>query len=347
MIKSSRQALLWLSLASLFFYGYWNPKYLLLLAGSVLANYLIGLKIRSLSGQRSQAKLLATLGIVLNLGLIGYYKYAGFFVEEIAAIVNQDWSVDSIILPLAISFFTFQQIAYLVDCFQNKVKSHSFLEYLIFVTFFPQLIAGPIVHQADMLSQFRSANSHRRNIDFLATGITIFALGLFKKVIIADNLSAFATPLFSEAMDGTILSFAEAWTAALSWTFQLYFDFSGYSDMAIGLALMFGIVLPVNFASPYKATSIIEFWRCWHITLSNFLRDYLYIPLGGNRNGQLARYRNLGLTMLLGGLWHGAGWTYVIWGGLHGLYLTINHLWRALPFYKTIQTLPLLSLIHI
>ncbi|MGH8221988.1 MAG: MBOAT family O-acyltransferase [Woeseiaceae bacterium] len=225
-----------------------------------------------------------------------------------------------------------------MDAYQGKVPEHGLVEYVVFVTFFPQLIAGPIVHQRDMLPQFRAIGKLRDVAGNLRVGLTIFAIGLFKKVAIADQLAIFANPVFDAALAGSPLSVAEAWTGTLAYTFQLYFDFSGYSDMAIGLGKMFGITLPINFASPYRARNIIDFWRAWHITLSNFLRDYLYFPLGGNRFGSFERYRNLLITMILGGLWHGAGWTFVIWGGLHGLYLTVNHLWRAAPFYKRVAT---------
>jgi D-alanyl-lipoteichoic acid acyltransferase DltB (MBOAT superfamily) len=235
-----------------------------------------------------------------------------------------------VILPLGISFITFQKIAYLVDAYQGKTREYNFLHFCLFVTFFPQLIAGPIVHHREVMPQFNEPRIYRFSYENLAVGVTIFALGLFKKVMIADNIALHATPVFDAAAQGTPLSLLEAWSGALAYTLQLYFDFSGYSDMAIGLGRMFGIRLPVNFYSPYKAANIIDFWRRWHITLSRFLRDYLYIPLGGNRKGPVRRYLNLFVTMLLGGLWHGAGWTFVFWGGLHGLYLIINHAWQAL-----------------
>ncbi|MEM9623065.1 MAG: MBOAT family protein [Pseudomonadota bacterium] len=336
-LKDSNSALVWISLASLFFYGYWNPLYLLLILTSVFVNFSLGKWIAGSTGR--QKYWITTGGVTFNLGLLGYFKYANFFVSEVAGLTGVDWSIDQIILPLAISFFTFQQIAYLVDGYQGKVAKHGLIEYVAFVTFFPQLIAGPIVHHRDMLPQFRAIESLRRVSGNVGIGITIFAIGLFKKVAIADELAKFANPVFDSALAGVPLSMAEAWGGALAYTFQLYFDFSGYSDMAIGLGLMFGLTLPINFASPYKARSIIEFWRLWHITLSNFLRDYLYIALGGNRRGEFTRYRNLFVTMLLGGLWHGAGWNFVIWGGLHGFYLTVNHLWRVLPIHKRLASL--------
>ena len=221
LLRGSRSALLWLSLASLFFYGYWNPRYLLLLGASVLANYALGWLIQRDSGTTTRRRFITTLGVVFNLGLIGYYKYAGFFVSEASALLGQDWSIDQILLPLAISFFTFQQIAYLVDCYQGKVEKHGFLEYLIFVTFFPQLIAGPIVHHKDLLQQFRRIDEFRREQGNLAIGVSIFAIGLFKKVLIADNLARFATPVFNASLDGVMLSFSESCSGALAYTLSL------------------------------------------------------------------------------------------------------------------------------
>ncbi len=319
--------------SSLFFYGFWNPPYVLLLVGSILFNYVIGERLLSLRGNRSSvaaARWLLGAGIAANLGAIAYFKYANFFVENFTALTGGGYSVGHIVLPLAISFFTFQQIAYLVDSYSGEARRTSLLEYSLFVTFFPQLIAGPIVHHAEVLGQYRSRRFGRFDHEAVAVGLTIFFLGLFKKVVLADGLAPFANDGFGAAARGETLSLFEAWGSTLAYTFQIYFDFSGYSDMAIGLARLFGVRLPINFDSPYKASSIIDFWRRWHITLSRFLRDYLYIPLGGNRKGVRRRYLNLLIVMLLGGLWHGAAWTFVAWGFLHGCYLAINHGWRAL-----------------
>jgi D-alanyl-lipoteichoic acid acyltransferase DltB (MBOAT superfamily) len=280
-------------------------------------------------GNRFTSKLLLGLGITINLIVLGYYKYANFLVNSVNSLIGTDFNLGTIVLPLAISFFTFQKIAYLVDSYCGKTQNYKFLDYCLFVIFFPQLIAGPIVHHWEIVPQLAKKNITKFSPDNLALGITIFSLGLFKKVIIADGVATYATPLFNAVESGEVLDLLVAWCGALAYTFQLYFDFSGYSDMAIGIARMFGILLPLNFNSPYKANSIIDFWRRWHITLSRFLKEYLYIPLGGNRNGELRRYINLMITMLLGGLWHGASWTFVIWGGLHGVYLTINHLWNS------------------
>jgi D-alanyl-lipoteichoic acid acyltransferase DltB (MBOAT superfamily) len=280
--------------------------------------------------QRQHRYGLLVAGVVINLALLGYYKYANFFIDNVNRLFDAGMFLEPILLPLALSFFTFQQISYLVDAYQHKTREGNFLHYCLFVTFFPQLIAGPIVHHRDMLPQFAQKAIYRINPSYLAVGITIFIIGLFKKVVVADSLAAYATMAFGAAANGIVLTLFEAWRGAIAYSFQLYFDFSGYSDMAIGLAYMFGIVLPLNFNSPYKAVNIIDFWRRWHMTLSRFLKDYVYIPLGGSRNGARRRYINLMLTMLLGGLWHGAAWTFVLWGGLHGLYLVINHGWHAL-----------------
>ena len=317
--------------ASLFFYGWWNPKYLSLLIFSILFNYCVGFFLSKNSIVPIIRKNLLFLGIAVNLGLIGYFKYTNFFLENLNAIINTNFSHPQIILPLGISFFTFQQIAYLVDSYRGETKEYNLLYYSLFVSFFPQLIAGPIVHHKDIIPQFTNKSIARFSSENIAVGLAFFLLGLFKKVLLADSIVAgAANQTFSAATAGSELSFLDAWVGTLAYTFQLYFDFSGYSDMAIGAARIFGIRLPINFNSPYKAVSISDFWRRWHITLSNFLRDYLYIPLGGSRKGELRRNLNLIITMLLGGLWHGAGWTFVVWGGLHGVYLVLNHQWRSL-----------------
>lgn len=357
-VRLSHLTIPWLVAASLFFYGWWNPRYLVLIGISIVVNYSIGRLIlhrrraeaggpdnsggTAASRMRFRAStVVLTLGIVFNLGILGYYKYASFFLTSIRWIVPLEFHLGTIVLPLAISFFTFQQVAYLVDVYQDKAEEYSFLHYCLFVTFFPQLIAGPIVHHGEMLPQFERQATRYVTADHLAVGVTFLALGLFKKVVIADTISTYANPVFDGAAAGAELTFLEAWGGVLAYTFQLYFDFSGYSDMAIGLARMFGIKLPLNFFSPYKAHSIIDFWRRWHMTLSRFLRDYLYIPLGGNHHGTVSRFRNLMITMVLGGLWHGAGWTFVAWGALHGLYLVINHGWRRITApYRSVVPIP-------
>ncbi|MGZ8188920.1 MAG: MBOAT family O-acyltransferase [Methylosarcina sp.] len=323
-----RLASLWLALASLFFYGWWDSRYVFLLLGSIVVNYVAGYAI---AGQcRVRAKAILTLAVIANLLLLGYFKYFNFFIENLNEWATLGLPNTDIVLPLGISFFTFTQIAFLVDSYQGKVRETDFIHYTLFVTYFPHLIAGPVLHHKEMMPQFALPHHCRIQPENVAVGLTLFILGLAKKVLIADSLAEFATPIFNAAGSGGQPLLIEAWLGALDYTFQLYFDFSGYSDMAIGLSLLFNVRLPVNFNSPYRATSIIEFWRRWHMTLSRFLRDYLYIPLGGNRKSESRRYLNLMITMLLGGLWHGAGWTFVIWGGLHGVYLSVNHIWLEL-----------------
>lgn len=334
-LSHHRVAMSWLILSSLFFYGWWNPIYLGLILGSIIFNYALGVILSN--SYLINRKLILTFGIVVNIGLIGYYKYTNFVIDNINILLNSNFYVEQIVLPLAISFFTFQQIAYLVDAYRGETREYNFLHYCLFVLFFPQLIAGPIVHHKEMLPQFADDKSYRLNYENISIGITVFIVGLFKKVVLADNVALYATPIFLDAESNHPLTFFSAWGGALAYTFQLYFDFSGYSDMAIGIARMFGIHLPINFNSPYKATSIIDFWRRWHITLSRFLKEYIYFPLGGNRKGTFRRYLNLLITMLIGGLWHGAGWTFIVWGGLHGSFLIINHAWQALYRYSNIN----------
>jgi alginate O-acetyltransferase complex protein AlgI len=325
-------AKVFLALASLFFYGWWDVRYVPLVIISVAANFAIGLLLGAKGAAR--APVLA-LGIIFNLGLLGYYKYANFFLTNVGDITGLSLTVGAIVLPLGISFFTFQQIAYLVETARDGRCERNFINYSLFVIFFPHLIAGPITHPREMLPQFDLAGARPIDSGLLQVGMALLIIGLAKKVVLADTLALLANPVFASADAAATVSSAQAWMGALAYTFQLYFDFSGYSDMAIGLGLLFGINLPVNFASPYKSMSIVEFWRRWHITLSRFLRNYIYIPLGGNRKGHARRYVNLMITMGLGGLWHGAGWTFLVWGLLHGGYLVVNNLWfrfgRPLP----------------
>ena len=320
-------AKLFLVAASLFFYGWWDYRYVALITASIGFNYAISF---GFERWKKAAKAFLITGLVFNLALLGWYKYAGFFAEAVGEATGLELGIRRMALPLAISFFTFQQISYLVEAYKDRKRARHIVDYCLFVLFFPHLIAGPITHHKEMLPQFAAMGTKRLPSQFLKVGASLLILGLGKKVLIADTLASIANPIFHAAAKGTELSGIVAWLGALAYTFQLYFDFSGYSDMAIGLALLFGIRMPVNFASPYRSTSIIEFWRRWHISLSRFLRNYLYIPLGGNRNGPLRRYANLIATMALGGLWHGAGWTFIVWGLLHGFYLVVNHLWRGL-----------------
>jgi alginate O-acetyltransferase complex protein AlgI len=323
-----RLAAFWATLASFFFYAWWNPKYLPLLLISIVVNYGIGVGINLARHGRlgNSPKVLLTLGVVLNLSALGYYKYANFFIENCRHLFGADWQPEVILLPLAISFFTFTQIAYLVDAYHGVTEEYDFLYYTFFVSFFPHLIAGPIVSYRRLMPQFALPKSYRFHADNMALGLSMFSMGLMKKVMIADNIAPLSRVIFDDPSLAPAMFLS--WTAALAYTFQLYFDFSAYSDMAIGLARMFNVQFPLNFNSPYKALDISDFWRRWHMTLSHFLRDHLYIPLGGNRKGEPRRYFNLMVTMLLGGRWHGAGWTFVVWGALHGAYLVIHHAWQ-------------------
>jgi alginate O-acetyltransferase complex protein AlgI len=327
-LLSSRQhklALLWLTGVSFAFYAYWDWHSLWILVASMGFNFVCSLAIERSTGNVSKRWL--TFGIAGNLLALGIFKYAGFAVEIVNEIASTHFERPDITLPLGISFFTFTQIAYLVDVYRRLTADRDPARYALFVSWFPHLIAGPILHHKPTMAQFADADVARlRTINWIV-GLSFFSIGLAKKLLLAEPLGAVASPLF-EVAQTEIISSAAAWIATLAYTFQLYFDFSGYSDMAVGLSLLFGVRIPVNFLSPYKATSIIDFWRCWHISLSTFLRDYLYIPLGGNRKGELRRYVNVLFTMLLGGLWHGASWNFVVWGGLHGVYLLINHAWR-------------------
>jgi len=321
-----------LFLSSLFFYGYWRWQYLLLILLSIGVNYTLSTCMHRFSNRRRRKSVLIA-GILFNLGLLGYFKYAGFFIDNIEELTGIDYNFSAVILPIGISFFTFQQIAFLVDHYRHKLDANSIWRYGLFVAFFPQLIAGPIVHHSQIMPQFDKPLD--KDIwNNLALGLTIFIIGLFKKVAIADSVGILSHEVFFATSHGLDPTFISAWLAAISYTVQIYFDFSGYSDMAIGLAIMFGIRLPANFNSPYKATSIIDFWRRWHMTLSHFLKYYLYIPLGGNRYGYFRKLSNILFTMMLGGLWHGAAWNFVLWGMLHGLYIVINHLWRRITSIK-------------
>jgi len=324
-----REAKLFLVAASLFFYSWWNIVYLPLIIVSMLFNYMIGTTLSKDKKIIFSKKEILIFGIVINVLLLGYFKYYDFFIENVNFITGANFSLLHLALPLAISFFTFQQIAYLVDSYKGETKEYNFLNYAVFVTFFPQLIAGPIVHHKEMMPQFDDDGNKRTDYKNIALGITIFALGLFKKVAIADTLSVYAINGFDHA---TELKLIEAWVTSFAYTFQLYFDFSGYTDMAIGAALIFNIKLPANFNSPYKAKDIQDFWRRWHMTLSRFLRDYIYIPLGGSKNGELNTYKNLFATFLIGGIWHGAGWTFIIWGAMHGVAMIIHRVWQKIGF---------------
>jgi D-alanyl-lipoteichoic acid acyltransferase DltB (MBOAT superfamily) len=340
-----RLAGVWLTCASFFFYGWWNADYLLLLLASILFNYVLGRQLMV----RPNRPLLA-FGIAANILLLGYYKYTGFLVLSLDQLSGLDWAVPDIVLPLAISFFTFQQIAFLVDAHDGAVTEHGFLNYCLFITFFPHLIAGPITHHREMFPQFSDPNTFRPKLENLAVGLTLFLVGLCKKVVIADTMGEFARPVYAAAAGAAPPSFLEAWGGAVSYTLQIYFDFSGYTDMAIGLGMMFGISLPPNFDSPFKARNIIEFWSRWHMTLTRFVTAYIYNPVvlrltrwrvrkglplpkrGAATPGafvMLIAFPTI-LAMFIIGMWHGAGWQFGVFGLLHGVYLTINHGWRQI-----------------
>tara|TARA_B100000767_G_scaffold77782_1_gene74460 strand:+ start:13224 stop:14639 length:1416 start_codon:yes stop_codon:yes gene_type:complete len=343
LITASR---VWLLLTSLFFYSWWNVAYLPIILCSMVFNYLVGTLIGDVDKKGFNKKLLLSFGVVSNLALLIYYKYADFLIDNLNYAADLQVQSLNLLLPLAISFFTFQQIAYLVDSYRLKTQRHDFLGYAVFVSFFPQLIAGPIVHHSEMMPQFSDQKNSFINHRNVLLGICIFTIGLFKKVVVADNFAIWANHGFDAAQS---LTFVEAWATSLSFTFQLYYDFSGYTDMATGLALLFNIKLPQNFNSPYQSLSIQDFWRRWHMTLSRFLKDYVYIPLGGNRNGGLRTYCNLIATFLIGGLWHGAGWMFVIWGLLHGISLALHRIWNALGFrlYKWVAWIVTFNFINV
>ena len=336
-------ALAWLLAASLFFYGWWNPPFVLLLLCSIAANYGLGQRILRLARaeRRTPARRWLIAGIAGNLALLGWFKYADFLLH-MAAPGAQSLGI---FLPLAISFFTFQQIMFLVDSARQDRADAGLLTYATFVAFFPHLIAGPIVRPKDIIPQLQQPGLAVPRADNLADGLTLFLLGLAKKLVLADTFGGFADIGFNAAADGASLSLFEAWYAVLAYSLQIYFDFSGYSDMAIGLARMLNVRFPLNFASPYQARNIAEFWRRWHITLGAFLREYVYFQLGGSRCGPLRHSANLLATMLLCGLWHGAAWRFVLWGGLHGLYLVLHAQCRVTLPRALAQGLTLLAVI--
>jgi D-alanyl-lipoteichoic acid acyltransferase DltB (MBOAT superfamily) len=349
--QSRSLALYWLTAASLFFYAWWRPLNVLIIAPSIVINYVLARVLLNLvaAGERRlrAARIVLALGIVFNLCFLGYFKYVNFLATIAHDLTGADFVLMELVLPLGISFITFQKIAFLVDVYGRRVQSFTLGNYALFVLFFPQLIAGPIVHYRELMPQFERA-SCRFETEGFAVGATMFMFGLFKKVVMADGISVYVSPLFEAASAGTPLSLLAAWIAAVGFTLQMYFDFSGYSDMALGLARMVGVRLPPNFDSPLKATSIIDFWLRWHMTLTRFLTAYLYNPLvlwltrrrmAQGKNAMVGRAATFGafasllagptiLTMLVSGVWHGAGYMFVAWGVLHGLYLSVNHAWR-------------------
>ena len=340
---SRRVAAGWLALSSLFFYGWWDARFVALLAASIVFNFVCGRTLHAQQARRGGGipRAMLAFAVCANLALLGYFKYTNLLLSTVNAALDAHLPLANIVLPLGISFFTFTQIAFLVDSARGEAREYNFTHYVLFVTYFPHLIAGPILHHREMMPQFEDPVTYRPSCASMALGLSYFSIGLFKKCVIADGFAADVAGVFGPPQQGAAaLGVLGAWKGAIAYTLQLYFDFSGYSDMAIGLSRMFSVRLPFNFDSPYRATNIIEFWRRWHMTLSRFLRDYLYYPLGGNRKGQVRRYMNLMVTMLLGGLWHGANWTFLAWGGLHGAYLIINHWWRAARPAPLLESVP-------
>lgn len=311
--------------SSLGFVSFWNFRFALVLMCSVCFNYVFGQALSRKPGYNpSIRKRLFVVAIIANILYLGFFKYSNFFLENINTLFSTEFQTLHMLLPIGISFYTFMQIAWLTDTYRRGGFGYDFLGYCQYVAFFPYVISGPIAYHGEVIPQLQSRDAWRLNTANLCRGVFIFSIGLFKKSAIADTLAMIANGGFDAA--GT-LTFTEAWLTSLSYTMQLYFDFSGYTDMAIGAALMFNIDIPANFNSPYRSLNIREFWRRWHITLSRFLRDYIYIPLGGNRHGEYRTLTNLMLTFLIGGLWHGAAWTFVFWGFLHGAAMCIHRLW--------------------
>ena len=324
--RNIRASNIWLLAASFFFYGWWDWRFVPLLLASIVWNYICGTKLPA----ARRKKVLLFIAIAVNIALLGYFKYTNFFihvVEILTVASDATWNPNAVILPLGISFWTFTQTAFLIDAYRGRNEKCSFWDYSLFVMIFPHLISGPIINHAVMIPQFNDAERHKINWDHLAQGIALFVFGLFKKAVIADSLSTTVALVFEAPNTVPML---DTWIGILAYTFQLYFDFSGYSDMAVGLGVMLNIDFPVNFDSPYKSSSPIEFWKRWHITLGAWIKDYLYIPLGGNRKGQFRKMVNLFICMTLCGFWHGAGFTFIAWGMYHGILLVVNHTWRAL-----------------
>lgn len=332
---SRKNGMLWLAVTSLFFYSWWDARFLFIIALSILFNYFTGEYIaqKKNTNETAQSKRVLYLGIAFNILMLLFFKYTNFIITSLNYTLSTNIPNGKIELPLGISFFTFTQTAYLVDCYTKNIRRHGLTNYVLFVSYYPHLIAGPILHHDEMMPQFNHRKKSTFNIIDISVGLTFFAFGLFKKVIIADNIAPLANNAFFEASTKETIDFLLAWKGSLAYSLQLYFDFSGYSDMAIGLSRLIGIKMPINFHSPYKSTCVIDFWQRWHRTLSRFFRDYLYFPLGGSRRGFIRKYANLATTMLLAGIWHGSGITFIIWGFMHAIYLLINHCWRDLKLY--------------
>ncbi len=321
-INLNLYARIWLVFSSLFYYSYWKFDYLALILISIIVNFILG---NIISNLKSNKKFFLISGILFNILLLGYYKYYDFFIENINYLFSTSFPLLKKELPLGISFFTFQQIAYLVDSYKQETREYNFFSYSLFVSFFPQLIAGPIVHHKEMMPQFDSKENQKLNYQNISSGIFIFSLGLFKKVILADNISLIADTGYNHSQG---IHLIDAWLSLLAFLLQIYFDFSGYSDMAVGLGRIFNIHIVWNFNSPFKSPDIQEFWRRWHMSLSRFLRDYIYIPLGGSKVSEFRNYFNIFITFVIGGIWHGAGWTFLIWGTLTGIGIVIHKIWK-------------------
>ena len=325
--RSSQPGKIFLCVANFVFYGWFNPWYLLILLSSIAVNFLIGRGLYATRDRRRTSGVLLAVGLLFNVGLIGYYKYADFFIQNVNSVLSLNWPILHILLPLGISFFTFQQIAYLINIHSGELtECYDLVTYTLFISFFPQLIAGPIVLPGEMMPQFADRKNLRFNPANFAPGLWLFAVGLAKKLIIADNLAPLAENMYGLAAEGAVPDILSCWRGVFAYTAQIYFDFSGYCDMAMGLGLMFNIVLPLNFNSPYQSLNIQEFWRRWHITLCRFMVQFVYIPMGGSRHGAFRTYLSIMVTFLVSGLWHGAGWTFILWGGLHGLALCAHRL---------------------
>ncbi|WP_394238811.1 MBOAT family O-acyltransferase [Niallia oryzisoli] len=318
----------WLVASSLFFYSWWNIAYLPLLLISLFFNFALGTLLGK-EHSRINKKAILVAGIIINSAFLGYYKYSDFFILTVNSAFDSNIALLKLALPLAISFFTFEQIIYLVDSYRGETKDYTLLDYSLFVTFFPKLIAGPIVYHNEIIPQFMSNRKKFINWKNISMGFFIFSIGMFKKVAIADTFAIWATQGFDQAES---LTFIEGWITSLAYTFQLYFDFSGYCDMAIGISLMFNIQLLMNFNSPYKSLDIQDFWRRWHITLGRFLTQYIYIPLGGSRKGKARTYINVLIIFFISGFWHGAGWAFIFWGIMHGVAMCMNRFWKAQGF---------------
>lgn len=328
-LEKYNSAKLLLAATSLIFCGYSDITYVYVIVLSILMNYLVCLLLRRYP---KRSGLFVTIGVIANIALLGYFKYFNFLLENINALTGGDFDYLNLVLPLGISYFTFQQIAYLIDAGRGGCTGHSIVDYILYVTFFPRLVAGPIVLPDELLPQFASRENKRLNTANIVMGLQLFAFGLFKKVIVADTFGKIVSYGYGHVSS---LNSLEAILTILAYTIQIYYDFSGYSDMAVGVGLLFNIKLPINFNSPYKAKTIVEFWKRWHMSLTRFLTKYVYIPLGGNRKGTVRTYVNILVVFLVSGIWHGAGWTFIVWGLLHGI---ANGLCRA--FSRTIEKVP-------